>query len=271
MLTITLCTGAFQTRVGAEDHKVGADVHVHCPRHAVVKNDVALQPDERRGEIVHGETVRFAVILRVLAEIVACVRGNGQGLGIPDGVQGQVEGIAAEIPDRAEHRLILFDKGAARNPAPTAAADLDVVHLAQLPGCHDPLDLFAVVVVARLETDGQDLAALFLRAHDGESFLQGDAHRLFEQHVLAGLQCHDRTDRVLAVVGADGHRVDVVPPAQLLTGCIRRRFRPAEAVEEFPRLPGNDVRARYDLHVVKRLIRARVCMCDPARADDAYP
>lgn len=105
-----------QTRVGAEEEGIAGGVHVHSPGGAVVDHDVALAADHGNGEIVvHGEAVRFLVLCRILAEVRELLGGYGERLGIADGVEGEVESVAADVADAADRSLVFFDEGAARD------------------------------------------------------------------------------------------------------------------------------------------------------------
>ena len=53
---------------------------------------------------------------------------------------------------------------------------------------HDLFDHLHVLIQPGLEADGQQLAALFLRADDGRRLLHGHAHGFFQQHVHPVLQ-----------------------------------------------------------------------------------
>ena len=179
-----------------------------------------------------------------------------------------MESVAADVADAADRSLVLFDEGAARDALDAAAADHDVVDLAENAGFDDFLDLLHVFAIARLEPDRYKVARFLFGGTDRLCLFEGDAHGLFEQDVLTGVQGADGRTGVLAVVGADGNGVDVVSGAQLLMGFVGGGVGPAEFVEEFARLTGDDVRARDDLHVRELLIGIGMCVCDTAGTDD---
>ena len=251
---------------------------MHGPGNAEVEDDVAFQAHERCRKIFHAKARRVfgrgveligALILRVGAEEVGGIARNGEGLGIADGVEHHVQRIAADIAHGADAAGGLFDKGTVRDAATAAAAGLDVIDLAQHTAVHDALDHLHVFIHARLEADGEQLAALFLGAHDFHSLFGGDAHGLFQQHVHTRVERVDGGLRVGHVIGAVAHRVELfrlqhggvvrVIPGALHAPLLSERFR----------LAGDQVGQGDDFHIVHLEEALNMGFGDPAGADNA--
>ena len=149
-----------------------------------------------------------------------------------------------------------------------AAAGLDVVDLAQLAGFDDLLDHLHILGQARLEADGDDLAALLLGAADFDRLLKRHAHRLFKQDVQAVLKGVHGADAVVAVVDADAHRVHGDGVHHFPEVDERGRVH-LMLLEELSRLAGDQVAGRDDLHVRLIEVRLDVGVGDAAGADDA--
>ena len=251
---------------------------MHGPGNTEVQDDAAFQAHEGRGEIVHGEALGVLFrgvepvgsgVLGVGAEEVALVAGDGQGLGIADGVKHHVQRIAADVAQGADAAGGLLDEGAVGDAATAAAAGLDVIDVAQHAGLHDLLDHLHVLIAAGLEADGEDLAALLLGAHHFNGLVDGDGEGLLQQHVDAVLQGVDGGNGVGGVVGANGNAVQVlfVVDHFLVAGIEAYAFH-AEALHESFRLAGNQVCGRDDFHVGHVFIALNVALSDPAGADD---
>ena len=144
---------------------------------------------KRSGEIVNAEACGVlsssvmrigGSILRIGAEEVGGVARNGQRLRIADRVEHHVQRIAADVAQSADTSGALLDEGAVRDAATTAAAGLDVIDLAQHAGLSTMrLDHLHVGVIAGLEADGQDLAALLLGAADFNGLVQSNGKAAF--------------------------------------------------------------------------------------------
>ncbi len=246
---------------------------MHRPRDAEVEDDAALEADERRREVVHVEARRVGgvVVLRVRAEEIGGVARHGERLRVPDRVEDHVERIAADVAERADAGGLLLDERAVRDAAAAPAARLDVIDFAQLAGTDDLLDHLHVLVHAGLEADGEQLAALFLGAHDGGGLVERDRHGLFQQHVQTVLQRVDRAGRVLRVVGADAHGVQLLRVDHGFMVRVAAHALHAVPVEELFRLARDEIGARHDLHVRHFFVALDMALGDPSRADDADP
>ncbi len=263
--------GNAESAFGTEDDGVAGGVDVHGPRDAEVKDDAALETDEGRCEVVHGEPCGIrAVVLRVLAEEIGDVAGNGQRLRIADGVQDHVEGVAADVAQSADAARGLLDERGARDAATTAAAGLDVVDLAEDAGVDDLLDHLHVGVETGLEADGDELAGGLFSLADGLGLFQGHGEGLLQEDRDAVLQRVDGGSGVLSVVGADGDAVQIgLVVDQLLVGGIETDAFHAEALHELLSLAGDQVRGGDDFHVLHELVALDMALRDPAGTDDA--
>ena len=244
---------------------------MHGPRDAEVQYDAALQAHERRRKVVHVEAlgVLLALVVGAGAKEVGGVARNGQGLGVADGVEHAVQRVAADVSHRADAAGGLFDERGVRDAPSAAAAGLHVVDLAQHARVDDLLDHLHVLVKARLEADGQHLAALLLGAHDLHRFLGGHAHGLLQQHVDALFQRVDGAGRVLGVVGAHADRVQLLVVQHGLVVGVEITVLDAVALGELLRLAGDQIGHRHNLDVLHALIGLDVRLRNPARADDA--
>ena len=103
--------------------------------------------------------------------------------------------------------------------ASKAAADQRVAHhhhLADAPGVDQRLGHGVARPVTVAVGDHQLSVRALRRLDDAVALGQGHLHRLFEDHVLAGLKGHQRMLHVQAVRRGDGHRVDIRPVQERL-------------------------------------------------------
>ena len=267
--------------LGAQDDGVTRGVDVHGPCDTEVQDDAAFQTDESSGEIVHLEllsivlhaTVGIVGVVRTLAEEGRLVAGNGQGLGIADGIEDHVQGVAADIAQSAQACGAVFDEGGTEgsgDASAAAAAGLDVVDVAQDAGLDDLLDHLHVLVHTGLEADGNHLAGLLLGLADSDGLFQGDAHGLLQQDVQAGLQRVDGALGMGAVVGADADGVQVQGLVGQHLGVVAVALNAfhAQVCEELLSLAGDQVGTCHDLNVGLLQVADHVSLGDPAAADD---
>lgn len=129
-----------QTGFGAQNDGVTGGIHVHGPGNAEVHDDIAFQTDETGSEIVNlkllgvflNTALCVVAVVGVGAEECGLVAGNGQGLGIADGVQHHIQGVAADVAQGAQACGCVLDEGGAvgsGDASAAAAAGLDVVDL----------------------------------------------------------------------------------------------------------------------------------------------
>ena len=227
----------------------------------------ALEADQGDAEVLHLEAVRLLVVQRVGAEVARGGGGDGQGQGVVQGVEGHIQGVAADVRQSPRPGQIAPDEGAPRHPPPAPPAGLDVVDLAQLAGLHDPLDHLHVGVVAGLEADAEDAPGAPRRAGHVDGLVEGHRHRLLHQHVLARLEGVDAGAVVGDVGGADADRSGV-PLQQAVVVLVG--LGPAQPVrlDERGRFPGHDVADGDHLDVRHVLVRPGVRAGDAPAADD---
>ena len=87
---------------------------MHGPGNTEIEDDTALQTDEGSCEIIYVESggILRGIKFGIGAQIVGTVAGYGQGLGIAYGVQDHVQGVAADITQRADACCFFFNEGA---------------------------------------------------------------------------------------------------------------------------------------------------------------
>ena len=208
----------------------------------------------------------------VFAEERGGVARDGQRLRVADRFKQHVERIGADIADRADTGGILLDKCGAerrRNAVTAAAARLEVIDIAQLAGIDDLLDHLHVFAHARLEADGQKLAARLFRLHDGDRFIERHGERLFEHHVDAVLQRVDGAGGVLAVIGADADGVELLGVDHGAVVRIIPHALDPEPLHQRLRLARHKLGSRNNLYIIHLLIFHDMRFGNPAGADDA--
>ena len=266
-----------QAALGAQNQGVASGVHMHIPGNAEVYDHIAVQTDVSGGKIIHGELLGAlgladgGISLGSLAAEIAGATGDGQRLGVADGVQHHIQRVAADVAHGADAGLVVLNEGlgpADGDAVATTAAGLDVVHAAKFAGLDNLLDHLHIGVQTGLEADGHDLAALLFSLADRHGLVQRDGHGLLQQHVQAMLQGVDGAYGVIAVIHADadgvhGHGVD-----HLLVVLEGGGFH-VVFLQEFVSLAGDQVAGGHDLHVGLMLIGTDVAVSDSAGADDA--
>ena len=184
---------------------------MHGPGNAEIEDDTALQTDEGSCEIIYVESggILRGIKFGIGAQIVGTVAGYGQGLGIAYGVQNHVQGVAADITQRADACCFFFNEGASGNAVSAAAAGLYVVDASEFTGIHDFFNHLHILVHTGLEAEREDFSALFFCTDDIQGFLGGDAHGLFQKDMKALVQSIDGTFCVCFVIGADTYRIQI--------------------------------------------------------------
>ena len=130
------------------------------------------------------------------------------------------------------------------------------------------LDHLHVGVIAGLEADSQNLAALLLSTADFNGLVQSDGKGLFEQYVYAVLQSVDGRLLMRGVVGADAYAVQLFVVDELLVARIEANALYAELLHESFSLAGNQIGSRNDFNVGHLLVAQYMAFCDPASTDD---
>lgn len=98
------CGGDAQGCFCSHDDGISGSIQVHGPGNAEIEDDTAFQTDEGCCEIIYVESggILRGIKFGISAQIVGAVAGYGQGLGIAYGVQDHVQGVAADITQRAD-------------------------------------------------------------------------------------------------------------------------------------------------------------------------
>ena len=281
--------GDAEASLGAVDDGVARGVEVHSPGNAEIEDDAALKANERRGEIVNAErigklgTAEFLIcnVVRILAEEVGGVARDRQRLGMSEGVENHIERVATDVAERAETARVLCDEGglislvADGNTATAAAARLNVVYLAEDARLNNVAHHLHILVESRLEADGEHLARLLLCSHNLDSLVECDGKGLLEKNVKSCLKCRDSAGGVLAVIGADGHGVELQGLIidhlnAVLVVALNLGF--MVNIKEFACSTSDNIRACDDLHVglLEICIHVRECNAAGAYDTDSY-
>ena len=153
--------GDTQTAFSTHDDGITGGIQVHCPGNAEVNHNVTFQTDETGCEVIDlkllgiflNTALHIVTVVGVGAEECGLITGNGQRLGIADGIENHVQGIAADVAQGAQTCGSILNEGGAiggRDASSAAAAGLDVVNLTQNAGIDDPFLLVDLKLIDQL-------------------------------------------------------------------------------------------------------------------------
>ena len=271
-----------KTTLRTQDNGITRCIHVHGPCDTEVKHDIAFQTYESCCKIIYLEflrILRFALshiitVIRASSEEIGFITGYSQRLGITDGIQHHVQGIAADITKRTDTGRSILDKGGTerrRDSPSSAASGLDIINLAKHAGLHDLLNHLHVFVQSGLEAYRHQLTTFFLSPSDGNSLIQSHTHGLLQKHMYALLKCINRTLCMGSVVCTytDSIQFQRLVIQHLLMAsvalCLYIKF-----LKKSLSFPFHQIRTGYDLHICLLQIAGHMSLCNPTGSDDTY-
>ena len=191
------------------------------------------------------------------------------GVGFSHCIVGGLDHVHADVNHRsAALEFLLAEDAPVRNATPTQRMDFDEHDVANHPRVAGTDKHFGVGVVALLETADQEFLGFLRRiAHLG-AFGGIHGHRLFDDHMTAGLQCGDGGGAVHAVGGANVHDVNLLLLEHLIVVGVGRGVLAARLLLKPHLALGLDVASGHDFDFGNLADGVDVGAGDAAGADE---